>query len=79
MDWARQHECAGMQFNAVAESNRSAVELYKRLGFDVIGTVPGASRIRLWVGWTCTSCTAPGYRTGGARSRPAGELGRLAG
>ena len=31
-----------MQFNAVAESNGSAVELYRRLGFSVIGTVPGA-------------------------------------
>ncbi|GAB3933918.1 hypothetical protein GCM10027614_05950 [Micromonospora vulcania] len=40
--WARQREYAGMQFNAVAESNRSAVELYRREGFDVIGTVPGA-------------------------------------
>jgi GNAT superfamily N-acetyltransferase len=42
LDWARRHGYAGMQFNAVAESNRSAVELYRRLGFDVIGTVPGA-------------------------------------
>jgi GNAT superfamily N-acetyltransferase len=42
LDWARQRGYAGMQFNAVAESNRSAVELYRRLGFDVIGTVPGA-------------------------------------
>ena len=31
-----------MQFNAVAESNRAAVDLYRRLGFDVVGTVPGA-------------------------------------
>jgi GNAT superfamily N-acetyltransferase len=42
IDWARERGYAGMQFNAVAESNRSAVELYKRLGFDVVGTVPGA-------------------------------------
>ncbi|MER6050384.1 GNAT family N-acetyltransferase, partial [Streptomyces sp. NPDC001793] len=33
---------AGMQFNAVVESNHVAVELYKRLGFEVRGTVPGA-------------------------------------
>ncbi|MGX6603436.1 N-acetyltransferase family protein [Micromonosporaceae bacterium Da 78-11] len=33
---------AGMQFNAVVESNRSAVELYRRLGFEVLGTVPRA-------------------------------------
>lgn len=33
----------GMQFNAVVETN-PAVALYERLGFDVIGTVPGAFR-----------------------------------
>ncbi|GID28546.1 ribosomal protein S18 acetylase RimI-like enzyme [Paractinoplanes brasiliensis] len=42
LEWARQHGFAGMQFNAVAESNRSAVAVYERLGFTIIGTVPGA-------------------------------------
>ena len=42
LDWARERGYAGMQFNAVAESNRTAVELYERLGFSVVGTVPGA-------------------------------------
>jgi GNAT superfamily N-acetyltransferase len=42
LDWARKRGYAGMQFNAVAESNRVAVELYTRLGFRVVGTVPGA-------------------------------------
>ncbi|MEU8179362.1 GNAT family N-acetyltransferase [Micromonospora sp. NPDC049044] len=42
--WARHQGYAGMQFNAVAQSNRSAVELYRREGFTVIGTVPGAFR-----------------------------------
>lgn len=42
MEWAKAHGYAGMQFNAVVESNRSAVELYERLGFTMIGTVPGA-------------------------------------
>ncbi len=42
LDWARERGYAGMQFNAVAESNRSAVALYQRLGFAVVGTVPGA-------------------------------------
>lgn len=42
LDWARDQAYAGMQFNAVVESNHSAVELYKRLGFDIVGTVPGA-------------------------------------
>jgi GNAT superfamily N-acetyltransferase len=31
----------GLQFNAVAASNESAVRLYLDLGFTVIGTVPG--------------------------------------
>jgi ribosomal protein S18 acetylase RimI-like enzyme len=42
LDWARERGYAGMQFNAVAESNRGAVALYKRLGFEVVGTVPRA-------------------------------------
>lgn len=42
LEWARQHRYAGMQFNAVAESNRSAVAVYERLGFKIVGTVPGA-------------------------------------
>jgi GNAT superfamily N-acetyltransferase len=42
LDWARAHGYAGMQFNAVVETNRAAVDIYKRLGFELIGTVPGA-------------------------------------
>jgi GNAT superfamily N-acetyltransferase len=42
LDWARERGYAGMQFNAVAESNHAAVEIYKRLGFQIVGTVPGA-------------------------------------
>lgn len=42
LDWARAEGYAGMQFNAVVETNAGAVELYKRLGFEIIGTVPGA-------------------------------------
>ncbi|MEH0845718.1 GNAT family N-acetyltransferase [Micromonospora sp. CPCC 205711] len=40
LDWARAQGFAAMQFNAVVESNTVAVELYRRLGFTVIGTVP---------------------------------------
>lgn len=40
--WARAAGFAGMQFNAVVESNTSAVGLYERLGFRVLGTVPRA-------------------------------------
>ncbi|BCJ48435.1 N-acetyltransferase [Actinoplanes ianthinogenes] len=42
LDWAAGAGYAGMQFNAVVASNRSAVELYQRLGFEVLGTVPEA-------------------------------------
>ncbi|MFR9780570.1 N-acetyltransferase family protein [Micromonospora sp. MS34] len=42
LDWAHRQGYAAMQFNAVAESNAAAVELYRRLGFAVIGTVPEA-------------------------------------
>ncbi|MFR9730546.1 N-acetyltransferase family protein [Saccharopolyspora sp. MS10] len=42
LDWARGEGYAGMQFNAVVESNRSAIKLYERLGFTIIGTVPAA-------------------------------------
>jgi GNAT superfamily N-acetyltransferase len=42
LDWARERGYAGMQFNAVVATNRAAVELYERLGFSVVGTVPGA-------------------------------------
>ncbi|HEX6931787.1 MAG TPA: GNAT family N-acetyltransferase [Streptosporangiaceae bacterium] len=42
LDWARASGYAGMQFNAVTETNRSAVGIYKRLGFVIVGTVPGA-------------------------------------
>ncbi|MFC4019911.1 GNAT family N-acetyltransferase [Micromonospora sp. GCM10011542] len=44
LEWARRQGYAGMQFNAVVESNRSAVELYRREGFGIVGTVPGAFR-----------------------------------
>jgi L-amino acid N-acyltransferase YncA len=42
LDWAREQGYAGMQFNAVVETNHAAVEIYRRLGFRLIGTVPGA-------------------------------------
>ena len=42
LDWARTNGYAGMQFNAVVEVNHSAVELYRRHGFAIVGTVPRA-------------------------------------
>ncbi len=34
----------GIQFNAVVETNTGAVHLWQSLGFEIIGTVPGAFR-----------------------------------
>ncbi|WP_223668791.1 GNAT family N-acetyltransferase [Kangiella shandongensis] len=42
VNWAKNEGYHGMQFNAVTESNKPAVNLWLSLGFDVIGTVPGA-------------------------------------
>jgi GNAT superfamily N-acetyltransferase len=42
LDWALAQGYAGMQFNAVAESNATAVRLYRRHGFEILGTVPRA-------------------------------------
>jgi L-amino acid N-acyltransferase YncA len=42
LDWARFRGYAGMQFNAVVASNETAVRVYERLGFRIVGTVPGA-------------------------------------
>jgi GNAT superfamily N-acetyltransferase len=42
--WARERGFRAIQFNAVVETNTRAVELYRSLGFEVIGTVPEAFR-----------------------------------
>jgi len=42
ISWARRSGYAGIQFNAVVETNTAAVRLYESEGFVVIGTVPGA-------------------------------------
>ncbi len=39
--WVARQGFAGLQFNAVAETNRGAIRLYHDLGFDILGTVPG--------------------------------------
>ena len=40
--WHRSQGFAGIQFNAVVETNTAAVALWQDLGFTIIGTVPGA-------------------------------------
>lgn len=42
--WARDAGFRGIQFNAVVETNHRAVALWLSLGFQVVGTVPGAFR-----------------------------------
>ncbi|WP_375492778.1 GNAT family N-acetyltransferase [uncultured Jatrophihabitans sp.] len=40
--WAADAGYRGIQFNAVVETNAAAVHLWRSLGFEIIGTVPGA-------------------------------------
>lgn len=42
IDWARDFGYVGLQFNAVVETNVTAVRLWQSLGFEIIGTVPRA-------------------------------------
>ncbi|SKC79792.1 GNAT family N-acetyltransferase [Krasilnikoviella flava] len=42
--WHREQGFRGIQFNAVVETNEAAVRLWRSLGFEVVGTVPGAFR-----------------------------------
>jgi len=42
IDWAREVGFKLIQFNAVVETNEGAVALWKKLGFEIAGTVPGA-------------------------------------
>jgi L-amino acid N-acyltransferase YncA len=44
VDWHREQGYAGIQFNAVVETNVPAVHLWQSLGFEIVGTVPGAFR-----------------------------------
>ncbi len=44
--WHREQGYSGIQFNAVVETNTAAVELWRSLGFEIVGTVPGAFRSR---------------------------------
>jgi L-amino acid N-acyltransferase YncA len=44
VQWHRDQGYRGIQFNAVVETNVAAVRLWKDLGFEIVGTVPGAFR-----------------------------------
>lgn len=43
---AKAHHFKGFQFNAVVSTNEAAVKLYEQLGFNIVGTVPGAFRLK---------------------------------
>jgi GNAT superfamily N-acetyltransferase len=45
VDWLREHGYRSIQFNAVVSTNTAAVRLWQSLGFEIIGTVPGAFRL----------------------------------
>jgi L-amino acid N-acyltransferase YncA len=42
LEMARRDGFQAMQFNFVVSTNTSAVELWKRLGFEIVGTLPKA-------------------------------------
>jgi len=44
VQWHREQGYRGIQFNAVVETNTVAVALWRSLGFEIVGTVPGAYR-----------------------------------
>jgi ribosomal protein S18 acetylase RimI-like enzyme len=41
---ARRLGFRAMQFNFVVSTNESAIHLWKQLGFEIVGTLPGAFR-----------------------------------
>jgi len=45
VEWHRRMGFRGIQFNAVVASNFFAVRLWQSLGFEIVGTVPGAFRL----------------------------------
>ena len=42
LERARERGFLAMQFNFVVSTNTRAVELWKRLGFEIVGRLPGA-------------------------------------
>ena len=44
VQWHRDRGYRGIQFNAVVETNTAAVSLWQSLGFEIVGTLPGAFR-----------------------------------
>jgi L-amino acid N-acyltransferase YncA len=44
IEFAKEKGFLGIQFNIVVSTNKSAVKLWQRFGFDIIGTTPKAFR-----------------------------------
>ena len=44
LEGARRFGFRAMQFNFVVSTNKGAIRLWKQLGFDIVGTLPGAFR-----------------------------------
>lgn len=44
--WAKSHGFRAMQFNFVVSTNERAVRLWQKLGFEIVGTLPGVFRHR---------------------------------
>lgn len=42
IDWAKSEKFRAIQFNAVVSTNVVALALWQKLGFEIVGTVPGA-------------------------------------
>ena len=43
---AREHGFKILQFNAVVETNERARKLYEKLGFNLLGVIPGGFRLK---------------------------------
>ena len=43
---AREHDFKILQFNAVVETNERARKLYEKLGFNLLGVIPGGFRLK---------------------------------
>ena len=48
IEYAKQKGYIGIQFNVVVSTNTAAIKLWKKFGFEIIGTTPKGFRHREW-------------------------------